>query len=112
MADPAACLIDDLFLDIVSRLPVKSLCRAKRVSRRWRGLISHPDHCRRLPQTLAGFFHRTSVTGVDRGDSPIFGKHNGLPWSVAHFPSCPGMRMLLGLSPGSLDAGSTQVSIS
>ncbi|CAN6242209.1 unnamed protein product [Urochloa humidicola] len=52
----AAGLTDDLIVDILSRLPVKSLCRCKCVSPHWRDLISEPDHRRRLPQTLAGFF--------------------------------------------------------
>jgi hypothetical protein len=37
--------------------PRKSVCRCKCVSRRWRGLISDPDHRKKLPQTLAGFFY-------------------------------------------------------
>ncbi|CAN6275420.1 unnamed protein product [Urochloa humidicola] len=52
----AAGLTDDLVVDILSRLPVKSLCRCKCVSPHWRDLISDPDHRRRLPQTLTGFF--------------------------------------------------------
>ncbi|CAN6227619.1 unnamed protein product [Urochloa humidicola] len=53
-----AGLTDDLIVEILSRLPVKSLCRCKCVSPHWHDLISHPDHRRRLPQTLAGFFGR------------------------------------------------------
>ncbi|KAK8445904.1 hypothetical protein SEVIR_9G406200v4 [Setaria viridis] len=59
----AARLTDDLIVQILSRLPVKSLCRCKCVSTRWRGLISHPDHRRRLPQTLAGLFYITENPG-------------------------------------------------
>ncbi|CAN6248089.1 unnamed protein product [Urochloa humidicola] len=59
MANPAARLTDDLIVEILSRLPVKSLCRCKCVSPHWRDLISDPDHRRRLPQTLAGFFLKT-----------------------------------------------------
>ncbi|XP_015639318.2 F-box protein At1g67130 [Oryza sativa Japonica Group] len=55
--NPAAELTEDLIVDILSRLPVKSVCRCKCVSRRWRGLISDPDHRKKLPQTLAGFFY-------------------------------------------------------
>ncbi|KAK8448587.1 hypothetical protein SEVIR_7G054800v4 [Setaria viridis] len=64
MANPAAAsLTDDLIVEILSRLPVKSLCRCKCVSPHWRGLISHPDHRHRLPQTLAGFFLNASNRG-------------------------------------------------
>ncbi|CAL5035049.1 unnamed protein product [Urochloa decumbens] len=58
-----AGLTDDLMIDILSRLPVKSLCRCKCVSPHWRDLISHPDHRRRLPQTLAGFFGKDWSNG-------------------------------------------------
>ncbi|CAO2202445.1 unnamed protein product [Urochloa humidicola] len=68
MASPAAAgLTDDLIIDILSRLPVKSLCRCKCVSPHWRDLISHPDHRRRLPQTLAGFFGRDRSKRDGRG---------------------------------------------
>ncbi|KAL6629226.1 hypothetical protein ACP70R_028991 [Stipagrostis hirtigluma subsp. patula] len=55
--DPAASLGDDLFVRVLSRLPAKSICRCKGVSRPWRRLISHPDHRKKLPQTLAGFLY-------------------------------------------------------
>ncbi|KAL6623564.1 hypothetical protein ACP70R_033443 [Stipagrostis hirtigluma subsp. patula] len=57
--NPAAELTDDLLVDILSRVPYKSLCRFRCVSRRWHALISHPDHRRRLPQSLVGFFYST-----------------------------------------------------
>ncbi|CAN6287442.1 unnamed protein product [Urochloa humidicola] len=57
--NPAASLTDDLIVEILSRLPVKSLYRFKCVSRHWRALISHPDHRTRFPQTLAGVFYRS-----------------------------------------------------
>ncbi|CAN6242212.1 unnamed protein product [Urochloa humidicola] len=63
MASSAASLTDDLIVEILSRLPVKSLCRCKCVTRRWRGLISHPDHRRRFPHTLVGFFLNTFHQG-------------------------------------------------
>jgi F-box interacting protein len=62
-AAAAASLTDDLIVDILSRLPVKSLCRCKCVSPHWRDLISHPDHRHRLPQTLAGFFRNDLNNG-------------------------------------------------
>ncbi|CAN6270654.1 unnamed protein product [Urochloa humidicola] len=68
MASPAAAgLTDDLIVEFLSRLPVKSLCRCKCVSPHWHDLISHPDHRRRLPQTLAGFFGRDRSKSDGRG---------------------------------------------
>jgi hypothetical protein len=58
--NPAASLTDDLSVEILSRLPVKSLCRFKCVSHLWRALMSHPEHRRRLPQTLAGVFYSST----------------------------------------------------
>ncbi|KAF8659004.1 hypothetical protein HU200_058847 [Digitaria exilis] len=55
--DVVADLTDDVLVDILSRVPVKSLCLCKSVCRRWRDLISDPDHGKKLPQTLAGFFY-------------------------------------------------------
>ncbi|TVU50136.1 hypothetical protein EJB05_01493, partial [Eragrostis curvula] len=50
-------LTDDLLVEILARVPYKSLRRFTCVSKRWRDLIAHPDHRRKLPQTLAGFFY-------------------------------------------------------
>ena len=58
--NPATCLTDDLIVEILSRLPVKSVCRFMCVSKHWLGLISHPDHRKKLPQTLAGIFYHTT----------------------------------------------------
>jgi hypothetical protein len=49
-------LPDDALVDILSRVPGKSLCRFKCVSRAWRDLITDRLRCTRLPQTLEGFF--------------------------------------------------------
>ncbi|XP_062194795.1 F-box protein At5g07610-like [Phragmites australis] len=53
----AASFTEDLVLEILSRLPAKSLHRFKCVSRHWLGLISNPDHRTKLAQTLAGFLY-------------------------------------------------------
>ncbi|KAM0915150.1 hypothetical protein ACQ4PT_011050 [Festuca glaucescens] len=55
-------LTDDLLLEILPRVPAKSLCRFRCVSKHWLGLIDHPDHRKKLPQTLAGFFYNTGFT--------------------------------------------------
>ncbi|XP_037456869.1 F-box protein At5g07610-like isoform X2 [Triticum dicoccoides] len=52
-------LTDDLILEILSRLPVRSLHRFKCVSVSWRDLITDPANRKKLPQTLAGFFYMT-----------------------------------------------------
>ncbi|RCV44193.1 hypothetical protein SETIT_9G354400v2 [Setaria italica] len=50
-------LTEGLIVDILSRIPVKSICRFKCVCPSWRSLISHPDSRKKLPQTLARFFY-------------------------------------------------------
>ncbi|CAN6344567.1 unnamed protein product [Urochloa humidicola] len=55
-AAPAAALPDELIIEILARLPAKSLCRFSSVSRAWRALISDPANRRRFAQTLSGLF--------------------------------------------------------
>ncbi|KAF7111126.1 hypothetical protein CFC21_111172 [Triticum aestivum] len=55
-------LTDDLLVEILARLPVKSLCRFKCVSNHWLALIHHPEHRKKLPQPLAGFFYGSTTT--------------------------------------------------
>ena len=50
--NPAASLTDDLLVEILRRLPIRSVCRFKCVSRSWRKLISDPDYRKKLPQTM------------------------------------------------------------
>ncbi|CAL4943351.1 unnamed protein product [Urochloa decumbens] len=82
--NPAASLTDDLIVEILSRLPVKSLCRFKCVSRHWRALISHPEHRKKLPQTLAGVFYRSR----DNTRFPQVTRHFSNVWEI-------GMRTLV-----------------
>uniref|UniRef100_K4AIA9 F-box domain-containing protein n=1 Tax=Setaria italica TaxID=4555 RepID=K4AIA9_SETIT len=56
---PAASLTDELLVEILRRLPVRSVCHFKCVSRSWRNLISDPGHRKKLPQTLVGFFYQS-----------------------------------------------------
>ncbi|CAL5078816.1 unnamed protein product [Urochloa decumbens] len=51
-----AGLPDDLLLEILSRVPAKSLCRFKCVSKAWRDLIADPIHRTKLPQAMEGLF--------------------------------------------------------
>ncbi|KAL6847361.1 hypothetical protein ACP4OV_023214 [Aristida adscensionis] len=68
---PAAELTDDLLVEILSRAPYKSVCRSRCVCKRWDALISHPDHRRRLPQSLVGFFY----TSYDAARFPEKARH-------------------------------------
>ncbi|CAL4931468.1 unnamed protein product [Urochloa decumbens] len=49
-------LYEDLVVEILSRVPYRSLCRFKCVSRSWYDLCSDPDLRKKSPQTLSGFF--------------------------------------------------------
>uniref|UniRef100_A0ACD5XHB0 Uncharacterized protein n=1 Tax=Avena sativa TaxID=4498 RepID=A0ACD5XHB0_AVESA len=69
--DPMAKLTDDILADIISRVPYKSSCCCKCVSTRWRDLISHPDHRKKMPQSLAGFFYESYYSGR----SPRIARH-------------------------------------
>ncbi|RLM84522.1 hypothetical protein C2845_PM04G17740 [Panicum miliaceum] len=53
----ASRLNDDLILNILSRLPARSLHRFRCVSRHWRDLIRNPGHRGMMAQTLAGFLY-------------------------------------------------------
>ena len=52
-------LTDDLLLEILSRVPYKSLCRPKCVSKSWLALCSDPIVGKKAPQTLSGFFFQS-----------------------------------------------------
>jgi hypothetical protein len=62
-AAAAGLLTDDLIMEILSRLPVRSVHRFKCVCKRWRDLIACPAHREKLPQTLAGFLYTTYPGG-------------------------------------------------
>jgi hypothetical protein len=48
-------------VEILSRVPVRSIHRFKCVSKAWRDLIADPFNRKRLPQTLEGFFYSAST---------------------------------------------------
>ena len=59
-------------MEILSRLPAKSVCRFKCVSQHWRhGLIVHPAYRAKMPQTLTGFFRRIEIPSPSDGDGNI-----------------------------------------
>ncbi|GJN13966.1 hypothetical protein PR202_gb00730 [Eleusine coracana subsp. coracana] len=84
--NPAASFTDDIIIEILSRLPVRSVCRFKCVSRSWLNLISDSDPCYRnkLPQTLVSFFY-TIHYPVDHHFANITG--DGTPSIDPSFPS-------------------------
>uniref|UniRef100_A0A0E0HA81 F-box domain-containing protein n=1 Tax=Oryza nivara TaxID=4536 RepID=A0A0E0HA81_ORYNI len=90
--NPAAELTDDLIVEILSRLPAKSVHRCRRVCRRWRRLISDPHHRKKLPQTLAGFFHLS----VNESRFPVEARHfvnvSGIGGRLPHV--CPSFSFL------------------
>ena len=49
-------LPDDPLVEILSRVPAKSVCRFKCVSKAWRDLIADPDNRKKLPQAMQGLF--------------------------------------------------------
>uniref|UniRef100_M8BNU9 Uncharacterized protein n=1 Tax=Aegilops tauschii TaxID=37682 RepID=M8BNU9_AEGTA len=53
---PAESLPDDLLLEVLARVPYRSLCRFKCVSKQWLALCSDPGLWKRSPQALSGFF--------------------------------------------------------
>lgn len=74
-ATSSADFPDDLIVEILSLLPVKSVCRFKCVSWLWYRLIS--QHRKKLPKTLSGFFypkHRLN----DEGDLVAFPTFDGI----------------------------------
>uniref|UniRef100_A0A8I6Y682 F-box domain-containing protein n=1 Tax=Hordeum vulgare subsp. vulgare TaxID=112509 RepID=A0A8I6Y682_HORVV len=83
---PAGRLIDDILVEIISRVPAKALYLCKCVSKYWLGLIHHPDHRKRLPQTLAGFFYGSSAstTGQRRLELPF--RYTSLSGDRHHAP--------------------------
>ncbi|CAM0875137.1 unnamed protein product [Alopecurus aequalis] len=62
-ATAASLFTDDLILEILSRLPARSVRRFKCVSTPWRDLIADPVNRKKLPQTLAGFLYSARNRG-------------------------------------------------
>jgi F-box interacting protein len=75
---PLSELSDDLLVEIISRVPYKFTRCCKCVCRRWRDLVSHPDHRKKLPwSTLAGFFYKTFNQNSSRYTSPGYQSVSG-----------------------------------
>ncbi|KAF7039725.1 hypothetical protein CFC21_049675, partial [Triticum aestivum] len=87
-SSPVSELSDDLLVEIFSRVPYKSTCCCKCVSRRWRDLVSHPDHRKKLPQsTLAGIFYQ--IRNKNTGYQSLSGNWTHLgPKNIADYVVC------------------------
>ncbi|WVZ62206.1 hypothetical protein U9M48_011976, partial [Paspalum notatum var. saurae] len=71
-ASAMAGLPEDSLVDILARVPARSVYRSKCVAKSWRDLIEDPSNRKKLPQTLRGFFligacRRGSDDGHDVG---------------------------------------------
>jgi len=60
---PTASLPEGPLVEILARVPYRSLCRFKCVCKAWLALCSSRDICKRSPQTLSGFFY-TDISGL------------------------------------------------
>jgi len=96
-----ADLTDDLIVEILSRLPAKSICRFKCVSRHWYGLITHPERRKKIPQTLSGFFHPSYRLKLDNEDLKVLPGFVGimeseeLPFLDSSLPFVTGYRSII-----------------
>ncbi|PAN32192.1 hypothetical protein PAHAL_5G470100 [Panicum hallii] len=92
-------LSDDLIVEIISRVPYRSLCRFKCVSRSWLALCADPDLRKKSPQTLSGFFcfpvmKTTTPTSTASGSSIFLGEVGSwstpppLSWRAMRVPPC------------------------
>ncbi|KAI4987227.1 uncharacterized protein LOC123452206 [Hordeum vulgare subsp. vulgare] len=52
----SADLPEDSLVEVLARVPARSVYRSKCVAKAWRNLIEDPLHRKKLPQTLQGFF--------------------------------------------------------
>jgi hypothetical protein len=64
-------LPEELVVEILRRLPYRSLCRSRCVCRSWRDLSYHPDHRDRLPHDLAGLLYTNYAPSHIHGDFAI-----------------------------------------
>uniref|UniRef100_A0A0E0AKW3 F-box domain-containing protein n=2 Tax=Oryza glumipatula TaxID=40148 RepID=A0A0E0AKW3_9ORYZ len=91
--NPAASLTDELIVEILRRLPIRSVCQFKCVSKSWRRLIADHEHRKKLPQTLSGFFYKSinyeRCPSTARHFTNVTGKGMACLSSARASPSCP-----------------------
>ncbi|OEL15450.1 hypothetical protein BAE44_0023533 [Dichanthelium oligosanthes] len=82
-------LPEELVVEILRRLPYRSLCGSRCVSRSWRDLSYHPDHRSRLPQDLAGLLYSNHAPSHLHGDFAVrFAPAGSSPFSGLGFLPC------------------------
>ncbi|CAN6289040.1 unnamed protein product [Urochloa humidicola] len=82
-------LPEELVVEILCRLPYRSLCRARCVSRSWRDLSYHPDHRGRLAQDLAGLLYTNYAPSHLLGDFAVrFAPAGSSPFPGLGFLPC------------------------
>ena len=61
----STCVLpDELVVDILSRLPLKSMCRFKCVCKSWLAFSFDPHYSRKLPRTPAGLLYQKRESGI------------------------------------------------
>ena len=73
----ADSLHDDPLVEILSRVPAKSVYRFKCISKAWRDLIANPLHRKKLPQIMEGFFFDSDRCGDRRVSDDREGADSG-----------------------------------
>uniref|UniRef100_A0ACD5T7V2 Uncharacterized protein n=2 Tax=Avena sativa TaxID=4498 RepID=A0ACD5T7V2_AVESA len=61
---PAPKLTDDLIVEVLSRLPFKSFCRFKCVSKAWLAFSSDPHYCKKLLKIPTGLLYQHRDTSA------------------------------------------------
>ncbi|RLN43088.1 hypothetical protein C2845_PM01G18960 [Panicum miliaceum] len=85
--NPAASLTDDLLVEILRRVPVRSLCRFKCVSRSWRKLISDPVHRKKLHDRARSVFLNSFMHTLTFSRGIALVDMEGKTWRTIPVPS-------------------------